>query len=332
MPAAACSGSTIPSSAASFCRTRRLFSRATQRRPRSSRACRSAPATTQVFGEWLGHSPEELAAFKAAGVSPEPALLPAVIVARFDEPTGERTREQARCSMSCDDCHVLGWGLSARAGTGDAGCTGARRAAASPPQTRAQQLMGDIAPKLAELTDNVLFGDVWARPGLSQRDRSLVTVSALIAMNRPDRSIPHRTGASKRRHGRGDRRDHHASGVLRRLAKCDQCGGRCERGFREVRQIFLMITRRRMLAASGGVARIRGGGQACCRAGRKEGNDEDHTQQFATVTKGPAEHFTGSVRVDTPFRGTSPRAPAEASSRLIRARARPGTRIRSARR
>ncbi|HTH49851.1 MAG TPA: carboxymuconolactone decarboxylase family protein [Candidatus Limnocylindria bacterium] len=57
--------------------------------------------------------------------------------------------------------------------------------------TRAQQLMGDIAPKLAELTDTVLFGDVWARPGLSQRDRSLVTVSALIAMNRPDQLRSH---------------------------------------------------------------------------------------------------------------------------------------------
>ena len=58
-------------------------------------------------------------------------------------------------------------------------------------QTRAQQLMGDIAPKLADLTDNVLFGDVWARPQLSRRDRSLVTVSALIAMNRPDQLRSH---------------------------------------------------------------------------------------------------------------------------------------------
>ena len=58
-------------------------------------------------------------------------------------------------------------------------------------QTRAQTLMGDIAPKLAELTDNVLFGDVWERPGLSKRDRSLVTVSALIAMNRPDQLRSH---------------------------------------------------------------------------------------------------------------------------------------------
>jgi len=51
--------------------------------------------------------------------------------------------------------------------------------------------MGDIAPKLAQLTDSVLFGDVWARPGLSQRDRSLVTISALIAMNRPDQLRAH---------------------------------------------------------------------------------------------------------------------------------------------
>ncbi len=51
--------------------------------------------------------------------------------------------------------------------------------------------MGDIAPKLAELTDSVLFGDVWARPDLSPRDRSLVTISALIAMNRPDQLRSH---------------------------------------------------------------------------------------------------------------------------------------------
>lgn len=46
--------------------------------------------------------------------------------------------------------------------------------------------MGDIAPKLVDLTDDVLFGDVWERPQLSKRDRSLATVAALIAMNRPD--------------------------------------------------------------------------------------------------------------------------------------------------
>lgn len=64
-------------------------------------------------------------------------------------------------------------------------------AAAPAPLTRAQGLFGDINPKLAQLTDDVLFGDVWARPGLSQRDRSLVTVSALIALNRPDQLRSH---------------------------------------------------------------------------------------------------------------------------------------------
>ncbi len=63
--------------------------------------------------------------------------------------------------------------------------------AAAPQPSRAQQLMGDIAPKLADLTDNVLFGDVWERPGLVKRDRSLVTISALIAMNRPDQLRSH---------------------------------------------------------------------------------------------------------------------------------------------
>ena len=65
-------------------------------------------------------------------------------------------------------------------------------APSSAPQTsRAQQLLGDIAPKLADLTDNVLFGDVWERPGLAKRDRSLITVAALIAMNRPDQLRSH---------------------------------------------------------------------------------------------------------------------------------------------
>jgi 4-carboxymuconolactone decarboxylase len=47
--------------------------------------------------------------------------------------------------------------------------------------TGGQKAFGDVAPALAAYTDNVLFGDVWKRPGLSARDRSLVTVTALIA-------------------------------------------------------------------------------------------------------------------------------------------------------
>jgi 4-carboxymuconolactone decarboxylase len=42
----------------------------------------------------------------------------------------------------------------------------------------------DIAPAFGELTDKVLFGDVWKRPGLSPRDRSLITVASLVALYR----------------------------------------------------------------------------------------------------------------------------------------------------
>jgi len=56
----------------------------------------------------------------------------------------------------------------------------------SPKHSAAQNLLGDFAPKLVELTDGVLFDDVWERKELSKRDRSLITVAALVALNRPD--------------------------------------------------------------------------------------------------------------------------------------------------
>jgi 4-carboxymuconolactone decarboxylase len=69
---------------------------------------------------------------------------------------------------------------------------------ASPAQpSRAQQLMGETAPKLAELTDQVLYNDIWERPELSKRERSLITVSALIALNRPDQLRSHMSLALK---------------------------------------------------------------------------------------------------------------------------------------
>ncbi len=57
--------------------------------------------------------------------------------------------------------------------------------------TIAQQLIGDFAPKLVQLTDEVLFGDVWARPELAPRDRSLVTVAALIANGNTEQLAGH---------------------------------------------------------------------------------------------------------------------------------------------
>jgi 4-carboxymuconolactone decarboxylase len=50
----------------------------------------------------------------------------------------------------------------------------------------ARSSFGKIAPKLAEISDEVLFGDIWERPQLSKRDRSLVTCAALIALGKSE--------------------------------------------------------------------------------------------------------------------------------------------------
>ena len=58
------------------------------------------------------------------------------------------------------------------------------------PMSTSQQVK-DVVPKLAELTERVVFGEVWSRPGLSPRDRSLITVAALVAMAREDQLKGH---------------------------------------------------------------------------------------------------------------------------------------------
>ena len=53
-------------------------------------------------------------------------------------------------------------------------------------QSDMAKMFGDFAPKLVSLTDDVLFGDVWEREGLSPRDRSLATITGLIAAGNID--------------------------------------------------------------------------------------------------------------------------------------------------
>jgi 4-carboxymuconolactone decarboxylase len=48
-----------------------------------------------------------------------------------------------------------------------------------------------FTPELAALVDDPLFAQVWERPGLSKRDRSLITVAALVALYRPEQLGPH---------------------------------------------------------------------------------------------------------------------------------------------
>ena len=57
-------------------------------------------------------------------------------------------------------------------------------------QTAGRDALGEFAPKFAELNDDVLFGEVWSREDkLSARDRSLVTVAALIGSGILDSSL-----------------------------------------------------------------------------------------------------------------------------------------------
>ncbi len=59
-------------------------------------------------------------------------------------------------------------------------------------QTPMQKLMGDFAPTFVDLTDNVLFGQVWSRTeALSPRDRSLVTITTLVASRNFDQLNAH---------------------------------------------------------------------------------------------------------------------------------------------
>ena len=89
-------------------------------------------------------------------------------------------------------------------------------------QTAGRDALGEFAPKFAELNDDVLFGEVWSREQeLSLRDRSLVTVTALMAQGLVDSSfsVPPDHREEERHNPRGDSRNSYARGFLRRLAE-----------------------------------------------------------------------------------------------------------------
>ncbi len=65
-------------------------------------------------------------------------------------------------------------------------------------QTAGRDVLGDFAPKFAQLNDDVLFGEVWSREdGLSLRDRSVVTVVALMAQGLTDSSFQYHLMSAK---------------------------------------------------------------------------------------------------------------------------------------
>src|ERR1700761_3703754 len=66
-----------------------------------------------------------------------------------------------------------------------------------PPISAQREALRKVAPKLIDLTENVLFGDVWERPQLSKRDRSLITCAALIATGKTEQMDFHLPNAIK---------------------------------------------------------------------------------------------------------------------------------------
>jgi 4-carboxymuconolactone decarboxylase len=67
----------------------------------------------------------------------------------------------------------------------------AQSTAGSAQPTSARDAVRDVVPALISYTEKVLFGDVWERPGLSKRDRSLITVATLIALGREKQLTGH---------------------------------------------------------------------------------------------------------------------------------------------
>src|SRR5439155_5876680 len=137
-----------------------------------------------------------------------------------DEGNEERERGQRRDDVTHAWPPDVRWGagmLHARAVLGKRGTVrpvprpaGPKGAPVSTPRaaTSAREEVRKVAPKLIEMTEKVVYGDVWERPGLSKRDRSLITVAALIAMYRGDqltghleRALPH--GVTKGEIGEG---------------------------------------------------------------------------------------------------------------------------------
>jgi 4-carboxymuconolactone decarboxylase len=59
------------------------------------------------------------------------------------------------------------------------------------PTSPAREAIRGTVPKLAEISDTLIYGEVWERPGLSRRDRSLITMAALLALGRENQLEGH---------------------------------------------------------------------------------------------------------------------------------------------
>ena len=89
----------------------------------------------------------------------------------------------------------------------------------------AREAIRGTVPMLAEYADKIIYGEVWERPQLSKRDRSLITCGALMATRRFGTAArPPRPRADQRRDQGGDQRTDHPPRLLFRLADRDDRG------------------------------------------------------------------------------------------------------------
>jgi 4-carboxymuconolactone decarboxylase len=68
--------------------------------------------------------------------------------------------------------------------------TGERSMAKAPPSAKRDRIKA-FTPALVDYTNDVIYGDLWERKALSKRDRSLITVAALVATYRPEQLVSH---------------------------------------------------------------------------------------------------------------------------------------------
>jgi 4-carboxymuconolactone decarboxylase len=92
--------------------------------------------------------------------------------------------------------------------------------AKAPPSAKRDRIK-NFTPALVDYTNDVLYGDLWERKGLSKRDRSLITVAALIATYRPEQLASHLTRALNNGVSQEEITEVITHGLLRRLARCD---------------------------------------------------------------------------------------------------------------
>ena len=100
-------------------------------------------------------------------------------------------------------------------------------------QTAGRMQLGVFAPEFAHLNDDILFGEVWSRNDLlSLRDRSMVTITALISQGITDSSlkIPSTNCQEQRHHTYRSSRDNYTYRFLCRLAQGLGCLQSCQRG------------------------------------------------------------------------------------------------------